>query len=85
MACFADKPIQIVELGSLEDIAGIGRSLFRGMRELDKQGVGFILVRELSREGLGLAIWDRLLRAAEGYSIDSLQLLSPQLLASISR
>jgi L-threonylcarbamoyladenylate synthase len=41
------------------------------MRELDRRGADLILVRAFSRERIGLAIWDRLLRAAEGRVVDA--------------
>lgn len=57
----------IVEvLGSADDPTAIGHTLFRSLRALDAQGVHTILVRDFGREGLGAALWDRLLRAAEG-------------------
>jgi L-threonylcarbamoyladenylate synthase len=36
------------------------------LRKLEARRVDVILARDVSREGLGLAVWDRLLRAAEG-------------------
>ncbi len=54
------------ELGAADDLEGISKSLYRGMRELDAQQVDVILVSAPLKEGLGLAIWDRLYRAAEG-------------------
>jgi hypothetical protein len=40
--------------------------LFGAMRALDAQGSDVILVHGMGRDGLGEAIWDRLVRAAEG-------------------
>ncbi|MFN8373893.1 MAG: L-threonylcarbamoyladenylate synthase [Anaerolineae bacterium] len=54
----------MVALGS--DLEQIGAHLFAGMRELDNHHVDVILVHGFGLEGLGLAIWDRLVRAAEG-------------------
>ena len=55
-----------VPLGSAGDLAAVGRRLFAAMRELDLAGADVILVADFGREGLGGALWDRLLRAAEG-------------------
>jgi L-threonylcarbamoyladenylate synthase len=71
-AAFAGLPVEIVRLGPTEDVARIGHNLFAGLRELDDRQVDVILVRTLQRDGLGLAIWDRLLRAAEGHLIEIL-------------
>lgn len=57
---------RIIALGPSNDLNAIARRLFSAMRALDSQGVDVILVRGFGREGLGAAIWDRLLRAAEG-------------------
>jgi len=59
-------PIETAALGPASDLEGVARALFDALRDLDRRGVDVILVRGLPREGLGLAIWDRLLRAAEG-------------------
>lgn len=56
----------VYELGQKDDLASIGRSLYRGLRSLDESAVDIILVSAPARQGLGLAIWDRLYRAAEG-------------------
>ncbi len=58
----------VVALGS--DLEQIGAHLFAGMRELDNHHVEVILVHGFGSEGLGLAIWDRLVRAAEGRVIN---------------
>ena len=68
---FADLAVIIVPLGPREDMNQIGRRIFASMRELDQQGVERILVRGVERTGIGLAIWDRLLRAAEGRVIEA--------------
>jgi len=63
-AQFADLNVEIVRLGaSLDEIAA---HLFAGMRQLDSAGVDLILARGYGRAGLGAALWERLLRAAEG-------------------
>jgi len=64
----ADLPVEIVTLGSTE--AEVSHNLFSAMRSLDQTGVDVILVHGFSRSGLGAAIWDRLLRAAEGHIIE---------------
>jgi L-threonylcarbamoyladenylate synthase len=68
---FADLAVVIIPLGPRADMHQIGRRIFASMRELDKQGVERILVRGVERAGIGLAIWDRLVRAAEGRVIDA--------------
>jgi L-threonylcarbamoyladenylate synthase len=60
----------IIALGSRDDLASVGHNLFAALRELDTQGVDMILVRDFGRDGLGAALWDRLLRAAEGRVIE---------------
>jgi L-threonylcarbamoyladenylate synthase len=67
----SDLGAQLIALGPRRDLPAIGRRIFGSMRELDRRGVDLILVREFSRERIGLAIWDRLLRAAEGRVIDA--------------
>jgi L-threonylcarbamoyladenylate synthase len=55
---------EVYDLGAtLEDAA---RTLFAGLRDLDARGVDVIFAHGYAREGIGSAIWDRLLRAAEG-------------------
>ena len=58
-------------LGAQGDYASISRRLFEALRALDRRGVDTILVRDFGREGLGAALWDRLLRAAEGRVVDA--------------
>jgi L-threonylcarbamoyladenylate synthase len=67
---FVEVPAQIALLGSVSDLTQISRNLFAGMRELDRRGADVIIVRGFRRKGIGLAIWDRLLRAAEGRVVD---------------
>lgn len=55
-----------VPLGSDGDTGAIGKRLFAAMRELDAAEVELIIVGDFGREALGSALWDRLLRAAEG-------------------
>lgn len=70
-AHFAGLPVEVVSLGSGRDLAAVGARLFAALRELDGRAVDVILVHGFGHEGLGAAIWDRLLRAAEGKVIDA--------------
>ena len=63
-AAFADLDVAIERLG--RDAAQSALRLFASMRALDRAGVDLILARAPDKQGLGLAVWDRLLRAAEG-------------------
>lgn len=65
---FDDLPAVLFDMGA--DLIAISSQLFEGMRSLDRQGVDAILVHGYDRAGLGLALWDRLLRAAEGRVIE---------------
>lgn len=67
-AHFKDLPVQLFSLGS--GLSAISHNLFNGMRELDRAGMDVILVHGFAAEGLGAALWDRLLRAAEGQVIE---------------
>ncbi|MBK8048437.1 MAG: threonylcarbamoyl-AMP synthase [Anaerolineales bacterium] len=60
---------QVAILGRRDDLAGISHQLFAQIRTLDKSGVDVMVAGQFARTGLGLAIWDRLLRAAEGMII----------------
>jgi L-threonylcarbamoyladenylate synthase len=62
---FGDFPVQVAEMGTARDLAGVAARLFAAMRQLDAAGVDVILARDVSAgEGLGRAIRDRLQRAA---------------------
>jgi len=63
---FEGLGVRLSRLGSESNLEEIANNLFSAMRELDQKNVDVILVRGVKREGLGLAVWDRLLRAAEG-------------------
>ena len=56
--------LEVISLGSLNDLQEIGRNLFAGMRTLEQAGVEVILTTDFGEHGLGLAIRDRLRRAA---------------------
>lgn len=64
------KMAEVKLLGPRDDLAAISHSLFAAIRMLDGRDVDVILVRDFGREGLGAALWDRLLRAAEGRVIE---------------
>lgn len=58
------QELEIISLGSLENLDQVGRNLFAGMRTLEQAGVDLILTTDYGEKGLGLAIRDRLRRAA---------------------
>ncbi|GAB4482562.1 MAG: L-threonylcarbamoyladenylate synthase [Anaerolineae bacterium] len=66
LTAFAGLAVETAPLGEEADLPGVAQALFNALRDLDSRGVEVILARGLAREGLGLAIWDRLLRSAEG-------------------
>ena len=55
---------EVFPWSSFEDMRGMAKSLFAGLRELDGRGVTEILCPLPKQEGLGLAIRDRLEKAA---------------------
>lgn len=55
---------EVFDLGPTPEDAA--KHLFAGLRELDARGVDVIFAHGYARDGIGSAIWDRLLRAAEG-------------------
>lgn len=61
-----DKHVEVKTLGARDDLETISHNLFASLRILDGLNVDMILVRDFGRSGLGTAVWDRLLRAAEG-------------------
>lgn len=63
---FAGAAVRLASLGPAGAPEQAAARLFAAMRELDAAGVSAILARAPGRTGLGLAIWDRLVRAAEG-------------------
>ena len=64
----ADLPVEVINLGA--DEAEVSHNLFSAMRLLDQANVDMILVHTFGQSGLGLALWDRLLRAAEGHIVE---------------
>jgi L-threonylcarbamoyladenylate synthase len=65
---FAGLDVQIVLIGKTPE--AMAAALFAGMRALDNIHVDVILARAPEESGLGLALYDRLLRAAEGHIIE---------------
>lgn len=63
-AAFEGLDVAVVSLGTSSHEAA--HRLFAGMRTLDSFGVDAILVRAPERVGIGVALYDRLIRAAEG-------------------
>ncbi len=63
---FRELGAHIGSIGPRDNLEEVARRLFLAMRALDAAGVDVILAHSLERSGLGAAIWDRLLRAAEG-------------------
>ncbi len=61
-----DLPVELAPLGPTADASEAAQRLFAALRSLDTRGVDVIFARSLPRTGLGLAVWDRLVRAAEG-------------------
>lgn len=57
-------PVQIMLLG--QNQTSMAAQLFAGLRALDAAHVDVILMRAPEQSGIGLAVWDRLLRAAQG-------------------
>ncbi len=67
-AAFCGFNVKIERLGTGDEQAA--KRLFAAMRALDEQGVDLIIARAPEKRGLGLAVWDRLLRAAEGSLVE---------------
>jgi L-threonylcarbamoyladenylate synthase len=65
-AYFVNTGARIISIGSRREPQQIAHVLFGAMRALDNQQVDKILVRSYGKQGLGAAIWDRLLRSADG-------------------
>ncbi|HVU14085.1 MAG TPA: L-threonylcarbamoyladenylate synthase [Phototrophicaceae bacterium] len=65
---FKNIPAITVSLGA--DLEQVAAHLFAAMRELDRLHVEVILARGYERTGIGAALWERLLRAAEGQIVE---------------
>ncbi|MFQ3566505.1 MAG: L-threonylcarbamoyladenylate synthase [Aggregatilineales bacterium] len=63
---FAQVIDDVIALGRADDLERIAAGLFAAIRDLDGRGVDAILAHGFGQHGLGAALWDRLLRAAEG-------------------
>ncbi len=63
---FVNTGARIISMGSRREPEQIAHVLFGAMRALDNQQVDKIFVRSYGKQGLSAAIWDRLLRAADG-------------------
>ena len=63
---FADIPVILQTLGSIESLDDVARNLYAALRTLDQAAVEVILARDFGSSGLGLAIRDRLTRASAG-------------------
>lgn len=70
VAALAPFAAEIISLGEAGDTEQMARMLFAALREMDARGVDVILARAPRLEGLGLAVFDRLVRAAEGDLIE---------------
>lgn len=58
----------VKSLGSRNNLVEIAKSVFKLLREFDKEGVDIILAEGVPSKGLGLAVMNRL-RKASGYNI----------------
>lgn len=66
-AAFAPLGVHFVSMGAEADLDGVAHGLFEALRAVDHGGaVDVILARGPVQTGMGLAVWDRLVRAAEG-------------------
>ncbi len=63
----AGKTVAILDYG--KDPQEAARDFFARLRELDREGVGLVLVRALEEEELGFSVMNRMLRSA-GYDIE---------------
>ncbi len=63
---FLETGARVISMGSVNNLEQVAHVLFRAMRVLDNQHVEKILVRGYGKQGLGAAIWDRLVRSADG-------------------
>jgi L-threonylcarbamoyladenylate synthase len=66
LAALGDLPAHAVSLGPRGAPERIAARLFAALREADATGPDAIFAVAPPRDGIGLAVWDRLMRAAEG-------------------
>lgn len=65
VAWLARPGVDVERLGPVDDMAGIARRLYAGLRALDARQPDIILARDFGESGLALAVSDRLRRAAD--------------------
>lgn len=61
--------LEIIDLGSRENLEKIASEIFRSLRTLDKNCVDVILCEEITKEGIGLAIMNRLEKSTQNRHI----------------
>ncbi|ACP35586.1 Sua5/YciO/YrdC/YwlC family protein [Sulfolobus islandicus L.S.2.15] len=64
---FQEEKIEIIELGSENNLYEISRNLFGSFRKLDKSNADIGIIHSVSERGIGLAIMNRT-RKASGFS-----------------
>jgi L-threonylcarbamoyladenylate synthase len=69
-ATLAGVAARVETLGPYGALDQAAMRLFAAMRALDAAGADVILARAPEQSGIGLALWDRLLRAAEGNVVE---------------
>lgn len=57
--------LEIIDLGSRDNLEKIASEIFRSLRTLDKNCVDVILCEEITKEGIGLAIMNRLEKSTQ--------------------
>ncbi len=63
---FSDLAVDIEQLGSAADLAGVAQRLYAALRALDARRPDVLLARDFGETGIARAIRDRLMRAASG-------------------
>lgn len=61
--------LEIIDLGSRDNLEKIASEIFRSLRTLDKNHVDVILCEEITKEGIGLAIMNRLEKSTQNRHI----------------
>lgn len=61
--------LEIIDLGSRDNLEKIASEIFRSLRTLDKNCVDVILCEEITKEGIGLAIMNRLEKSTQNRHI----------------